>query len=106
MGPQEVRSHRQALHRVAAHRHFPAAATPRLAADLQNNLDLVRDFGCSTLDLTREESIREVLGCYCQNMAEGERQCIELVRGQVVLPRLPSQCPGMVSDRSGDVGVP
>ena len=56
-------SHRQALHRVAVHRHFPAAATPHLAADLQNNLDCFRDLVYSSLDLRQEESIQVVLDC-------------------------------------------
>lgn len=38
-------------------------------------------------------------------MAEGERRCIELVRGLPVLPLLPSQYRDRVIDQAGDVGV-
>lgn len=103
--PWEARNHRQALHRVAVRRHLPAAATPHLAVDSQNNLDFVRGLGCSTLDLRREESILVVLDYYWQNMAEGGLQCIELVRGLAVVRPLPSQCRGRAGDQSGDVGV-
>lgn len=100
-----MRSRRQALHHAAAQRHFLAAATPHLAVDLQNNLDFVRDLGCNALGSRREESIRVVLGYYWQNMAEGKRRCIELVRGLAVLRLRPSQCRGRVSYQDGDVGV-
>lgn len=100
-----MHSHRQALHRAAEHRHLPAAATLHLAVVLQNNLGFVRDLGCCTLDWRREESILVVLGCYWQNKAEGERRCIELVRGLLVLPLLPSQCRGRVSDQGDGVGA-
>ena len=96
---------RQTLHHAAAHMHFPAAATPHLAVDLRSNLDFVRDLDCSTLGLRQEESKRGVLGCCWQNMAEGERRCIELGRGLAAVPLLPSPSPGRVSDQGGDVGV-
>lgn len=102
---QEPHSHRQALHLVVAHRHFLAVATLHLAADLQNILDFVRDLDCSILDWRLEESIRVVLGCYWQNMAEGERRYIELVRDLAVLPQLPNQYRGRASDHGCDVGV-
>lgn len=89
MDPQEEQNHRQALRRVAVHRHFPAAATLHLVVGRQNSLDFVRDLDCSTLDSKREESTRVVLGCYWQNMAGGKRRCIELVRGLLVLPQPP-----------------
>lgn len=93
-----MRNHRQALHRVAAHKHLPVAATPHLAVDLQNSLD------CCTLDL-REESTRVVLDYCWQNMAERGRLCIELVRGLAVWLLRPSLYHGRVSDQDGDVGV-
>ena len=46
-----------------------------------------------------------MLGCCWQNMAEGERRCIELGRGLAAAPPLPSPFPGRVSDQGGDVGV-
>lgn len=46
-----------------------------------------------------------MLGCCWQDMAEGERRCIELGRGLAAAPLLPSPFPGRVSDQGGDVGV-
>lgn len=46
-----------------------------------------------------------MLGCCWQNMAEGERRCIELGRGLAAAPLLPSPFPGRVSGQGGDVGV-
>ena len=101
--PQEVRT--QNLHHAAAHMHFLGVATPHLAVDLQSNLDFVRHLDYSTLGLRQEGSKRGVLGCCWQNMAEGERRCIELGRGLAAVPLLPSPFPGRVSDQGGDVGV-
>ena len=86
--------------------HFAVAAIPHLIADLQNNLDSVRNHGCSILGLRREENILVVLDdCCSQNVAEGGHRCIELVRGLPVLRLLPSQCRGREGGQGGDVGV-
>ena len=98
--------HRQALHRVAAHRHLQAVATQHLAVDLQNNLDFGRDFDYNTLGLRWEESRRVVLGDLWKNMAGGQRRCIELGHGLEVGALLqPSQYHGRGRDQRGDVGV-
>ena len=97
--------HRQSLHRVAVHRHFRAAAFPHLAADLQNNLGFDRDLDCSTPDLKWEESRQVVLGYCSQSTAEAERRCIELGRGRVVVPLLPSPSLDKVHDQGGDVAA-
>ena len=97
--------HRQSLHRAAVHRHFQAAAIPRLVVDLQNNLDFDRDLDCSIPDLKWEESRRVVLGYYSQSTVEAERQCIELGRARAVAPLLPSPSPDKVRDQGGDVAA-
>ena len=97
---------RQDLHRFAAHKRSPVAATPHLVVDLQNNLGFVRDLDCSILDLRPEESRRVVLDCCWQNMAGGEHRCTELGHGLAVVPLLPSPFRGRVRDQGGDVGVP